>query len=82
MPQQKWNEMSQGRKAAIVVMGVVEVALTTVALVDLVRRPAAGVRGPKVAWVLACAVQPIGPIAYLAAGRIPVPPQAPELGSD
>ena len=48
-----------------------EVALTTVALVDLARRPAGQVRGRKALWVLACFVQPVGPIAYLAGGRRP-----------
>lgn len=71
MPKQKWNELSQAQKAAIVVMGTVEVVLTTIALTDLVRRPASGVRGPKIAWALACFVQPIGPITYLTAGRLP-----------
>lgn len=71
MAKQKWNEMSQARKTAIVVVGAVEFALTTFALVDLVRRPAAQVRGSKVAWALACFVQPIGPVTYLAAGRLP-----------
>ena len=47
----------------------VEVVLTTTALVDLARRPAAQVRGPKAAWALASFVQPVGPIAYLALGR-------------
>ncbi|MGZ4688881.1 MAG: PLD nuclease N-terminal domain-containing protein [Acidimicrobiia bacterium] len=46
-----------------------EVVLTTAALVDLARRPSAQVRGAKPLWVLACFVQPIGPIAYLAFGR-------------
>jgi hypothetical protein len=82
MNKQKWNEMSQARKTAVVVMGVVEVALTTVALVDLVRRPADQVRGPKIAWVLACLVQPIGPITYLSAGRLPVPVEPAELPAE
>ncbi len=49
----------------------VEVALTTTALVDLARRPGTQVRGPKLAWALACFVQPVGPMAYLALGRRP-----------
>lgn len=47
----------------------VEVVLTTVALVDLARRPAEQVRGPKPVWALGCFVQPVGPIAYLLLGR-------------
>jgi hypothetical protein len=53
----------------IVAGGAVEVVLTTVALVDLARRPKRLVRGPKRWWLMGFAVQPIGPIAYLALGR-------------
>jgi hypothetical protein len=44
-------------------------ALTATALVDLVRRPAEKVRGPKWLWGMLAAVQPVGPIAYLVCGR-------------
>jgi len=64
-----WNSLTPTQQRLIVAGSVVEVVLTTVAIVDLVRRPAAQVRGPKWAWVLGCAVQPVGPIAYLAVGR-------------
>ena len=47
----------------------VELMLTTVALVDLARRPRDEVRGPKALWALGCFVQPVGPVAYLALGR-------------
>jgi hypothetical protein len=49
----------------------VEIALTATALVDLARRPARQVRGPKQLWLLGCFVQPVGPLAYLALGRRP-----------
>ncbi len=55
---------------AIVALASVEIALTTAALVDLARRPAAQVRGPKALWALGCVVQPVGPITYLALGRV------------
>lgn len=69
MGNKKWSELSGTQQALVVVGGTVELVLTTIALVDLARRPAQGVRGPKVAWALACFVQPIGPISYLVAGR-------------
>lgn len=56
---------------AIVALASVELALTATALVDLARRPAAQVRGPKALWALGCFVQPVGPVAYLAVGRSP-----------
>ena len=65
-----WSDLSGGQQAAVAGAAVVELTLTAMALVDLARRPAAQVRGPKPLWVLACFVQPVGPIAYLALGRL------------
>jgi hypothetical protein len=65
----RWADFSPAQKAAIVVAGAVEVVLTTVALVDLAKRPPALVRGPKLLWLAGSFVQPVGPIAYLALGR-------------
>ena len=61
--------MSARRRAAMLALFSVELALTATALVDLARRPPAGVRGPKAAWALGCFVQPVGPVAYLVLGR-------------
>ena len=64
-----WSDLSRGQRAAIVAGAAVEVVLTCVAIVDLVPRPGSQVRGPKALWLLGCAVQPFGPLAYLTAGR-------------
>lgn len=69
MNNKKWSEMSRAQQGAVVVLGAAEVVLTAVAVVDLVRRPAEQVRGPKVAWAAGLVIQPVGPIAYLAWGR-------------
>jgi Phospholipase_D-nuclease N-terminal len=65
----QWSDLTDGQRAAIVVGGAVELVLTTLALVDLVRRPAAQVRGRKALWALGSVVQPVGPVAYLLLGR-------------
>jgi hypothetical protein len=65
----KWSDLSPATRAAIVVGGVAEVIVTSVALRDLVRRPAALVRGPKPLWGAALFVQPVGSPLYLLAGR-------------
>ena len=65
----QWSDLSSTQQRAIVVAAALEVVVTTVALVDLVRRPREQVRGPKALWALASFVQPVGPIAYLALGR-------------
>lgn len=64
-----WRELSPTQRRLIVVGAALEVVVTTVAAVDLIRRDRASVRGPKGAWALALLVQPIGPVAYLIVGR-------------
>lgn len=65
----RWSELSGPQQAAILVAASIELALTATALVDLVRRPASEVRGPKGLWAFGVFVQPVGPIAYLTCGR-------------
>jgi hypothetical protein len=65
----KWGELSSAQRSAIVVGGALELVVTVVTLRDLARRPSSGVRGPKPLWVMACGVQPVGPLAYWAVGR-------------
>jgi hypothetical protein len=48
---------------------MVELVVTTIAVRDLVRRPADEVRGPKVLWGPLLFVQPIGSPLYLVIGR-------------
>ena len=69
MAKQRWSDLSLGARAAIVAGGVAEVVVTSIALRDLVRRPAALVRGPKLLWGPLLFVQPIGSPLYLIAGR-------------
>lgn len=71
MAKKSWDELSGSQKALILTGISIELALTATALVDLVRRPRAQVRGPKGLWALGLVVQPVGPIAYLALGRRP-----------
>jgi len=65
----RWEDLTQRQRALIVAGGAVEIVLTTVALVDLARRPKGLVRGRKRFWLTTFVVQPFGPIAYLALGR-------------
>ena len=65
----RWDDLSPTEQRAIVIGSAVEVILTTWALIDLARRPASAVRGPKPLWALTCFVQPVGPTAYLLLGR-------------
>jgi Phospholipase_D-nuclease N-terminal len=70
-PTLRWSDLTRTQQRLIIALAAVEAALTATALVDLARRPARQVRGPKPLWALGCFVQPAGPIAYLALGRRP-----------
>jgi len=49
---------------------LLQLGLMAFALIDLVRRPPAGVNGPKWAWAfIVILVNLIGPIAYFLIGR-------------
>jgi hypothetical protein len=65
----RWDELPQWQQAGIAALSAVEIVLTTMAVVDIVRRPTTQVRGPKGLWVLGFSVQPFGPVAYLLLGR-------------
>jgi hypothetical protein len=69
MAKKRWSELSKTQQTAIIVIGTAEVVMTTIALVDLARRPPENVRGKKAVWALVSFVQPLGPIAYLTLGR-------------
>jgi hypothetical protein len=68
-PKPRWSDLSPTAKRAIVVGGVLELVMTTLALRDLKRRSTGEVRGPKFLWVLGCFVQPFGPLLYFGVGR-------------
>ena len=69
MHNKKWSDLSKNQKIGLSALIAVEAVVTTVAVVDLTRRPAAQVRGPKLLWLSGFLVQPIGPVLYLAVGR-------------
>lgn len=68
----KWSELTPTQRSLVVMGASVEVVLTSLALIDLAKRPSAGVRGSKLVWAAGCFVQPIGPLAYFVAGRRPL----------
>jgi hypothetical protein len=65
----RWRDLSTRQRVVLIVAAVVELVSTATALADLARRPASQVRGPKLAWAIACFIQPFGPAAYLRFGR-------------
>jgi hypothetical protein len=67
----RWSDLSPRVQTAIVVGGIAELVMTTIAVADLARRPATQVRGSKLLWLGTFVVQPVGPILYFLAGRRP-----------
>lgn len=68
----QWSDLSPRSRRLIIVGGVAEASLKTAALIDIKRRPASQIRGPK--WVWATAVVLINsfggaPLSYFAFGR-------------
>lgn len=70
-PKKRWQDLTPVQRGAIVVLAAAEMAATTAAAVDLVRRDPSQVRGSKWLWAPLLVVQPVGPLAYFAFGRRP-----------
>jgi hypothetical protein len=69
MARMKWSDLSDRQRALVVAAAAAELSLKIAALVDIKRRPASQIRGPKAFWRLAMAVNLIGPLSYFAIGR-------------
>jgi hypothetical protein len=68
----KWNELSPRARRFIIIGASFEGVLKVAALIDLVRRPAAQIRGTKARWAAALVlINSVGavPIAYFLRGR-------------
>ena len=69
MAKKLWSERSKLSRTLIVVLGVAEVALLVATLVDVRRRPADQINGPKRMWSALAFVNIVGPLAYFTLGR-------------
>jgi hypothetical protein len=65
----RWADLSDGQRKLLVAAATAEAALKITALIDIQRRPADQIRGPKGLWRAAMAVNLIGPVSYFAVGR-------------
>ena len=65
----KWAELSDRQRALLLAAAAAELSLKVAALVDIARRPADRIRGPKALWRAAMAVNLVGPLSYFAIGR-------------
>jgi hypothetical protein len=65
----RWADLSDRQRKLLVAAAVAEAALKIAALIDIQRRSASQIRGPKALWRTAQAVNLLGPLSYFVIGR-------------
>jgi hypothetical protein len=65
----RWSDLTETQRKLVLAGGLAELVITSIAARDLAKRDRNEVRGSKVMWAAAFAVQPVGPVAYLLFGR-------------
>jgi hypothetical protein len=74
----QWSDLSERDRRLVIAAAVAEGILKLAALIDLKRRPASQVRGPKWVWAAVVAVPSsagVVPVAYFVFGRRQPRPQ-------
>ena len=74
----KWSDLSDRSRKLIITVAVAEGILKVAALIDIKRRPASQIRGPKWLWAPVVAVvnsAGVVPISYFVFGRRQPPSQ-------
>jgi hypothetical protein len=68
----RWSDLSEGQRRLILVAAIAETVLKAAMLIDLKRRPASQVRGPKWLWAATALINTAGlaPLSYFVVGRI------------
>ena len=65
----RWQDLSTGARAAIVVGGIVQLGLLGAALTDIRRRPPDQLNGPRWLWTGVSFINFVGPLTYFVVGR-------------
>ena len=72
MPRRRWSDLSEQTRRLIIAAAVADGTLRVAALIDIKRRPASQIRGPKQVWAAAVAIinsAGVLPISYFVFGR-------------
>jgi hypothetical protein len=69
MAKKSWSELSAAQQGGILLSEAGQFVLTTVALLDIYRRPREDIRGNKAIWTLASFVNFVGSISYFLFGH-------------
>jgi hypothetical protein len=67
--QWRWSDLSDTQRKLLVAAAACEASLKIAALIDIQRRPASQIRGPKALWRAAMVVNLLGPLSYFVVGR-------------
>lgn len=65
----KFRDLPAPSRARIAVLGTLQLALLLAAEIDIQRRPASEINGPKSRWRLGCLINFVGPLIYFRWGR-------------
>jgi hypothetical protein len=68
----QWSDLSERNRKLLIAVGVVEGCLKIAALIDIKRRPASQIRGPKWLWATVVSIVSSAgllPISYFVLGR-------------
>jgi hypothetical protein len=71
-PRKQWSDLSPRTRRLLTITAVIEGILKAAALIDIKRRPASQIRGPKWLWATAVAVissAGVLPMSYFVFGR-------------
>lgn len=71
---QRWGDLDPRTRRWIALLVPVQLGLLVTALLDLRRRSATELTGPKPVWVAVCFVNIVGPLTYFVFGRRRRPP--------
>jgi hypothetical protein len=72
MARKQWSDLSERTRRLLTLTAIAEGILKLAALIDLKRRPASQVRGPKWLWATVLAIVSsagVAPISYFVFGR-------------
>lgn len=69
MAGKRWSDLTPAQRKTFTCLGFVQVMLAAAAWADLALRPGEFVRGRKLWWALAIAVNFVGPLSYFRWGR-------------
>jgi hypothetical protein len=64
-----WRDLGPGARVAVIVGGAVQLGLLGAAQLDIKRRSAEELNGPRWLWISVSFINFVGPIAYFVFGR-------------